>query len=223
MKRKLSCFLLVLCIILSIVSLTACSGGTKYLRPNFTYEGEELTIEFVTNMEKDIDFPIEGVKFNHSKFADEKLFEYGWIIYNSDREIVGWIEAGNGYETDKSGDYLFGWNAYYIGENVTSTSYIKDAEYGYWNADFCLVLKSKDFAIFDNIEFTSDYGSVIKTDMDNNPFPSADRYEQKYNAETNMYEPAEGSENFVCCFYSVKGIDPNDTQNISITLSFKSE
>lgn len=214
MKRFLSCFSLALCVILGTVFLAACGGGTKWLRPDFTYQGNELTVEFVDNTEKDFVFPIEGLKLDHSKFVDERLLEYCWIIYDAEHEIVGWIEAGNGYDINKNGEYKYGF----------STSY-NNGVYGYSNTNFTLVLKSKDLTIFDRVEFSSDYGSVaFMTGMDNNPIKGSIRY-SSYNAETGETVPDAGSENFVCGVYALNldSIDPKETKTISITFSLKTE
>lgn len=212
MKRILSFISLALCVIFSTVFIAGCGSSTKWLQPNFNYNGEGLTVEFVTNAEKDFEFPIKGLEFEHSKFDDERILEYGWIIYNGEHEIVGWIEAGNGYDINKKGNYKYGF----------STSY-NNGVYGYSDTNFCLVLKSTDLTIFDRIEFTSDYGSIaLIKDMDYNPVRGSFRYTH-LDEELNRMVPNAGAENFVCCLYALKldSIDPDETKTINITFSLK--
>lgn len=212
MKKFLSCFALAICVVLGTVSLTACGSGTKWLQPNFSYDGDELTVEFVTNAEKDFTFPIANMKFEHSKFTDENILEYGWIIYNGEHELVGWIEAGNGYDIDKKGNYVYGFGA--------STN---NGVYGYSDTLFLLVFKGTDLTIFDRVKFDSDYGSIRQTtDVDLNPMHGQSRFFD-YDDQTGESTPKAGSENFVCCLYSfaLADIDPNGPKTVNVTFSLE--
>lgn len=214
MKKILSCFSLTLCVILGTASLAACGNKTKWLRPNFAYTGDEFTVEFVNNAEKDFEFPVEGLKFDHSRFTGENILEYGWVIYNGDRELVGWIEAGNGYDVDKKGKYNYGFSP--------STN---NGVYGYSNTSFLVVFRSTDLSIFDRLEITSDLGSVaIITEVDPNPMSGTRRY-SRYDEQTGDTLPSAGAENVVCCLYSLEleSIDPKGPDTINITLSLRDE
>lgn len=213
MKKIISSFALALCVILGTVSLTACGNEIRWLRPNFTYAGDGITVKFVNNEKKDFEFPIEGLKLDHSNFTSQRTFEYSWVLYNDAQEIVGWIEAGNGYDFNNK-------NRYY-GFSTTIVNGVN----GYENTTFVVVLKSTDFTIFDNLKITTDRGSVsVLTEADQNPISATKRY-MYYDEASNQEVPRAGSEKFVCCFYSLKlaSINPKKAKTINLTLSLKDE
>ena len=111
MKKTSICISVILCVLLGVTCLTACSANTKWIRPEISIENQGYTVEHVTNMQEDFEFPIKGVKLNHSNFETERLLEYSWIIKNSKGEVVGWIDIGSGYESDKKGNYKYGYCA----------------------------------------------------------------------------------------------------------------
>ena len=166
MKKIIFCFTTALCVILSTVFLYACAKGTKWLRPHFTFDREDVTVKFLDNTEEDFNFPVEGLKLDHSNYERERLLEYCWFIYNGD-DIIGWIEAGNGYDNNKKGDYKYGY----------CTSYANGV-YGYHTPSFMVVLKTTDLTIFDHLEITSDYGSVeiMPTEGIPNPCSASEIY-----------------------------------------------
>lgn len=213
MKKILSCLSLALCVILGTVFLAACGSTTKWLRPEFKFEGGGYTVEFVTNIEKDFEFPIKGLKLDHSKYS-ENIVEYRWAIYNAERELVGWIEAGNGYDNNKNGNLKYGYSP--------STN---NGVYGFTNSLIYLTLKGTDLTIFDRIEVTSDLCSVeIATQIDKNPMHGTEAY-STYDMETGISTPLAGSENFVYCIYSLKleSVDPDTANTINITFTLKGE
>ena len=214
MKKFLACFSTALCVIMGTACLSACAKSTEWLRPHFTFDREGVTIKFLDNTEEDFDFPIEGVKLNHSNYERENIVEYMWVIYDGDN-LIGWIEAGNGYDNSKKGDYKYGY----------CTTYADDV-YGYHSPSFLVVLKSTDLTVFDYLEITSDYGSVEKLSSDdiNNPFSATERFNY-YDEQLNEMKPAAGSASFVCCFYNIilEDIEAPGIKDIHFTLSMKSE
>ena len=193
MKKILACFSTALCVLMCTAFLSACYKGTEWLRPHFTFDREGVTIKFLDNTKEDFDFHIEGQKLDHSNYERERLIEYVWIIYDGDN-LIGWIEAGNGYDnSNKKGEYKYGYG----------TSYANEV-YGYHSPTFLVVLKTADLTVFDSLKITSDYGSVeiMPTDGIPNPCSASERYFVE-DAEENRQRPAQGSENFVCCTYNI--------------------
>ena len=211
MKKILSFISLVLCALLCSAFIAACGSNSKWLTPEFTFEGEGLSVEFVSNREKDFEFPIEGLKFEHSQFADSEIFQYGWVIYNADRELVGWIETGSGYETDNKGNIKYGFSP------MTS-----NGVFGYPDTIVTLIVEDTDLTVFDGLEIKADCCSVTKATGFDNPVKGSDRF-TSYDEQTNSTKPSKGSENFVCCSYMLKisEVDPDGPETIKITFSLK--
>lgn len=210
MKKFISCFSLMLCVLLGAICFSACGSTGKWITPEFEIENQGFKIELVTNAEADFEFPIKNVKLDHSKY-EENVFEYVWAIKNATtNELVGWIEASGGYEGDKNKGFKYGF----------SPSYANDV-YTFGTNSVCVILKSTDLSIFDNLNFTVNIGNLYKVE-DNNPFSATKRYTEEYNPEVGgEIKPLEGSQNFVCCNYiaDLTGIEPKNIDTIKFNLN----
>lgn len=214
MKRFLSCISIALCAAVCAVFLTACGSPTQWLTPNVVFDGDELTVEFATNMEKDFVLPVEGQTLDHSRFVDERVVQYCWALYNSKHELVGWVEAGNGYDINKKNELIYGYG----------TGYNND-EYGYFTHLVCVTLKTTDLDVFDNLELSTDCGTIKKTaELDKNPMRGTDRFAVDDPTTPGQLKPAAGGEKVVCCLYTLdlSSVDPNGPRTMTITLSAKS-
>lgn len=213
MKKLLSCFSLMLCVLLGTVCFTACGSTEKWITPEFTINNEGYKIELITNAEQDVELPISGVKLDHSKY-EENLFEYKWVIKNTTTsEIVGWIDADGGYSGDKNKGFKYGYTPSYSNDGYT-----------FGTTGICVILKSTDVSIFNNMEFTVNHGTLEKViGEENNPNPySATKRFYDYDPEVGgEFIPWEGSQNFVCCNFimNFEGIDPDTIETIEYTLN----
>ncbi len=188
--------------LITAFSLAACGGdpSSEYVLPSLSVAGNAYTVAHITNMEQDFEFPIEGVKFEHSKFTDERALEYGWVLYDNNRNIVGWFEdLSNGYE-EKGGKWYYGY----------SPSYNNDV-YTFGANTFALFWKTNDLTEFEKISFTTNHGTITRN---NDPCgPASEKYS------------GAGAENFSYCTYifDLFGIEPNEVQRIDIVINFASE
>lgn len=186
MKKKNSVIMATICALVCAFGLTACGSKSKWITPSFSVSQVGYTIELITNTDQDFEFPIEGKKLDHSHFTEQKSLEFAYVIFDSKRNIVGWIEAG-GYDMDKKGNYTIGYS--------TSTN---NDETAYWGASFVLILKSTDLSVFDVLEVTTSCGRITRSDA----FTGKDCY-QYLDDETGEMIVPEGCTQFVGCWYSL--------------------
>ncbi|MDE6275566.1 MAG: hypothetical protein K2M75_03400 [Clostridia bacterium] len=209
MKKVLSCITVVLCVLLFAACFTACASTNKYVTPEFSIENQGYTVEFLTNMEKDFDFPIKGLKLNHANFERERCIEYSWIIKNAQGETVGWLESDGGYDFDKKGNFKFGYSP--------STN---NGVYSFGVQHIVLVLQG-DISVFDGITMQTNCGTISKADMDQaNPYSATQRY-MIYDQENNIEKPMEGSQGFVCyhCELDLTALEVKDVNSIKISFN----
>ena len=73
------------------------------------------------------------------------------------------------------------------------------------------------------MKFNTDYGSIKQTtEIDQNPMNGTERFFD-YDDKTGESTPKAGSENFVCCLYSLalSDIDPKGPKEINISFSLQ--
>ncbi len=204
-------FLSAAAILMSALCFTACgSTETICITPDVTTNAEGFTVELKTNMEADFEFPIEGVKFDHSRFTENGEIQYGWVIYDSEHKIIGWIKDLSNDYGNEDGEYFFGFIA----------SYNNDV-YGFSSSTFKLILSGKDTAQFDKISFTSDYGTITRgTGENSRGSASKVYYSDEYDSEIEGNKPLAGSENYSYCEYTINfdGVDPKKVDKIEISM-----
>lgn len=187
MKKCISFIAMVLCALTAGVCCTACGTTTHWVEPDFYFDKDGYSVELVTNLGQNVDMPVSGLELRREKFDNERILQYKFLIYDSDHNLIGWIEDINGYDVDKKGNYTIGYCTS-VGNGVTA----------YWGSDFTIVLKSNDLSIFDQLTVTTSCGNITRRD----PMPATQRYVD-YNTETGETTPAAGSENYVCCSYTL--------------------
>jgi len=192
----------------TLVAVTACGSSEKCILPTVSIDKSDFSIECVTNMEQDFNFPIEGVSYKNSAFQEGTL-EFTWVIYNTDRDIVGWFEGlGTGY-SHNHGKWKYG----------IFPSYNNDV-YCFSNTSFTLFLKGSRLEQFDQISFTSTVGTITRRTDDDACGKASYKYNTGRDAETGEYIPMQGAEKYTYCDYMMNfdGIDPNEVESIEITM-----
>lgn len=212
MKKYLKCVIICLCLLCCSMFLTACNNDTIWITPTFDLENEGYTIEFVSNEEADVVFPIDGIKLDHSKFTQESCLEYRWVIKkNGSNEILGWIDTGSGYDVNlKKGTKKYGYSPSY--ENGTFT---------FGRPLVRIFLKSTDMSVFDNMKFEVNVGSLEIPEYEESSGNASQIYKE-YNSETDTWNISQGSQNFVYVTYvlNIFDIEPKTIKSIDFTLNF---
>lgn len=213
MKKLSNCIVICLCVLCISMLLTACSDQAIWITPTFNLENEGYVIEFVSNEEADVNFPIEGVKLDHSKFVQDNSFDYRWVIKkNGSDEISGWIETGNGYDVNlKKGVKKYGY----------SPSYSNDV-YTFGTPTVRIFLKSASMSVFDNMKFEVNVGNLSAVSASDYGSGNASQIFREYNSGTGEWEIAQGSQNFVYATYllQISDIEPETIKSIDYTLNF---